>query len=152
MQAASPDRLVSAGLLAENGNRQRVLAVIEEAFEAELFRIDIETCTRCGGHLRIIAAIEESAVIAKILAHLERIAPQPPPTECSLGARRQSGPGLGQGGGGVRQRAGPGVQRPALRPTGHAGRRTDRPRTVGFRARASTPGPLREQPWHGQVV
>ena len=29
------DRLVSAGLLAENANLQRVLAVIEEAFEAK---------------------------------------------------------------------------------------------------------------------
>jgi hypothetical protein len=56
-----------------------------------VFRIDIETCARCGGRLRIIAAIEESAVIAKILAHLERIAPQSPPTECSLGARAPPG-------------------------------------------------------------
>jgi len=49
------------------------------------------------------------------------------------GARRQAGPGLWLGGHGVRPRARPGIQRPALRPTGHAGRRNDRPRTVGLR-------------------
>lgn len=128
-----------------------------------VFRNDIVTCARCGGRLRIIASIEEPQVIAKILAQLERIASQSPPTECSLGARatgavqaalnskrrgtgagrqggglgtgarRQAGPGLWLGGHGVRPRARPGIQRPALRPTGHAGRRNDRPRTVGLR-------------------
>ena len=34
-----------------------------------VFDIDIERCPHCGGALRIIAAIEELAVIAKILAH-----------------------------------------------------------------------------------
>jgi len=32
--------------------------------------IDIEDCPHCGGELKIIAAIEEPTVIAKILAHL----------------------------------------------------------------------------------
>jgi hypothetical protein len=35
-----------------------------------VFDIDIEHCPHCGGTLKIIAAIEEPAVIAKILAHL----------------------------------------------------------------------------------
>ncbi len=34
--------------------------------------IDIEACARCGGKLKVIASIEEPAVIAKILAHLQR--------------------------------------------------------------------------------
>ncbi len=39
-----------------------------------LFGIEIEGCARCGGKLKIIASIEEPAVIARILAHLEKTA------------------------------------------------------------------------------
>ena len=35
-----------------------------------VFAIDITTCPQCGGPLTILAAIEDPAVIAKILAHL----------------------------------------------------------------------------------
>ena len=35
-----------------------------------VFDIDIERCPHCGGTMKIIAAIEEPAVITKILAHL----------------------------------------------------------------------------------
>jgi hypothetical protein len=35
-----------------------------------VFDIDIERCPRCSGELKIIAAIEQPTVIAKILAHL----------------------------------------------------------------------------------
>jgi hypothetical protein len=42
------------------------------------FDIDIEHCPHCGGRLRLIAAIEEPAAIARILTHLE-LAAQPPP-------------------------------------------------------------------------
>jgi Zn-finger nucleic acid-binding protein len=49
--------------------------------------IEIDTCARCGGTLRIIASIEPPELIAKILAHLERTAPQPKQPELSLGAR-----------------------------------------------------------------
>ncbi len=35
-----------------------------------VFDIDIEHCPQCGGTLKIIAAIEDLAVITKILAHL----------------------------------------------------------------------------------
>ena len=52
-----------------------------------VFRIEIEGCTRCGGALKIIASIEEPQVIAKILSHLERTAPDQYPTELPLGAR-----------------------------------------------------------------
>jgi len=36
-----------------------------------VFNIDIETCCECGGNVRIIASIEDPAVIQKILAHLD---------------------------------------------------------------------------------
>jgi hypothetical protein len=35
-----------------------------------VFDIDIERCPHCGGSLKIIAAIEDPAVIARILTHL----------------------------------------------------------------------------------
>jgi hypothetical protein len=37
-----------------------------------VFRIDIESCERCGGKVRIIASIEDPQVIGKILSHLEQ--------------------------------------------------------------------------------
>lgn len=37
-----------------------------------VFGIDIETCPVCGGALRIIACIEDPAVIKKMLTHIER--------------------------------------------------------------------------------
>ena len=36
-----------------------------------VFGIDIETCPACGGAVRIIACIEDAAVIEKILTHLD---------------------------------------------------------------------------------
>jgi hypothetical protein len=35
-----------------------------------VFAIDIETCSDCGGTLRVIACIEDPPLIAKILAAL----------------------------------------------------------------------------------
>jgi len=43
-----------------------------------VFEIDIEHCLQCGGPLKIIAAIEDSTVIAKILSHLGLPARAPP--------------------------------------------------------------------------
>ena len=37
-----------------------------------VFNIDIETCKTCGGHVKIIACIEDPVVIKKILTHLDR--------------------------------------------------------------------------------
>jgi hypothetical protein len=37
-----------------------------------VFRIDIGQCERCGGKVRIIASVEDPAVIGRILAHLEQ--------------------------------------------------------------------------------
>jgi len=43
-----------------------------------VFDIGFEKCPHCGGTLKIIAAIENPAVIANILAHLGLSAPAPP--------------------------------------------------------------------------
>jgi len=37
-----------------------------------VFNIDIETCSKCGGAVRVIACIEDPVVIDKILAHLDK--------------------------------------------------------------------------------
>jgi hypothetical protein len=37
-----------------------------------VFAIDIETCPKCGGKLRVIACIEDPSLIAKILAQIRR--------------------------------------------------------------------------------
>lgn len=52
-----------------------------------VFGIEIEDCGRCGGRLKVIASIEEPEVIAKILAHLEKAAPDQYQPELPLGAR-----------------------------------------------------------------
>ena len=36
-----------------------------------VFKIDIETCDQCGGALKVIASIEDPAVVRWILDHLE---------------------------------------------------------------------------------
>jgi hypothetical protein len=43
-----------------------------------VFDIDLEHCPQCGGALKIIAAIEEPAVIVRILTHLGLHARAPP--------------------------------------------------------------------------
>ncbi len=45
-----------------------------------VFNIDVETCAHCGGVIKIIACIEDKAVIDKILAHLKEkdALPSPP--------------------------------------------------------------------------
>jgi len=43
-----------------------------------VFDIDIEHCPHCGGELKIIVALEEPTMIAKILAHLGMPARAPP--------------------------------------------------------------------------
>ena len=56
-----------------------------------VFGVEIESCTRCGGELKIIASIEEPQLIAKILSHLERAAPEQYQSELPLGARGPPG-------------------------------------------------------------
>ena len=40
-----------------------------------VFKLDLQSCAGCGGQVRVIACLEDPAVIGKILAHLES---QPP--------------------------------------------------------------------------
>ena len=37
-----------------------------------VFAIDVETCSECGGDVRVIASIEDPVVIRRILAHLDK--------------------------------------------------------------------------------
>jgi hypothetical protein len=53
-----------------------------------VFGIEIDSCARCGGRLAILASIEEPEIIAKILSHLERTAPERYQTEQAC--RRQA--------------------------------------------------------------
>jgi hypothetical protein len=52
-----------------------------------VFGVEIITCARCGGKLKVIASIEEPQGIARILAHLEKTAADPHQAELPLGAR-----------------------------------------------------------------
>ena len=51
-----------------------------------VFKIDIEHCPQCSGALKIIAAIEEPAVITRILTHLDLPARAPPRSPARLPA------------------------------------------------------------------
>ena len=52
-----------------------------------VFGVEIEGCVRYGGQLKIIASIEEPQLIAKMLSHLGRAAPEQYQKELPLGAR-----------------------------------------------------------------
>src|SRR5690606_26785724 len=79
---ASPDRArvvprTRAAVAGECGeasvtDRQRALALTWAQRLKRVFAIEIETCRRCGGRLRVIASIEAPTTIERILAHLSR--------------------------------------------------------------------------------
>jgi len=50
----------------------------------------IDLCARCGGKLEVIVSIEEPEVIGKILAHIQKTAPDQHQAELPLGARAPS--------------------------------------------------------------
>jgi hypothetical protein len=52
-----------------------------------VFGIEIEACARCGGGLKVIASIEDPALIARILAHLDRTCGTSEPELAPLAAR-----------------------------------------------------------------
>ena len=56
------------------------------------FRIDIETCQRCGGTLRVIASIEDPELIRLILEHLEAHQPTEPPVPPARAPPRAASP------------------------------------------------------------
>ena len=62
-----------------------------------VFRIDIESCECCGGKVRIIASVEDPAVIGKILAHLEhRLQVREVPANAAAANRPRGPPGQGE--------------------------------------------------------
>ncbi len=58
-----------------------------------VFAIDFARCRRCGGRLKVIARIEDPALIQRILAHLEQPAEHEPPRS-ALGPRVAPQPSL----------------------------------------------------------
>ena len=69
----------------KRGKRQKTNAADEPQTPAErrasmtwaqrlkrVFKIDIEVCSQCGGPVKVIASIEDPAVIQKILDHLQQ--------------------------------------------------------------------------------
>lgn len=71
----------------------RLAALVPRPRLQRVFSIDIETCPECGGKLRVIASIEEPALIRKILDHVQRREALPervargPPGERAAGSR-----------------------------------------------------------------
>jgi hypothetical protein len=51
---------------------QPIAAIDQNPDESEATAIDIETGPDCGGTLRVIACIEEPALIARILGHVQQ--------------------------------------------------------------------------------
>ncbi len=56
------------------------------------FGVEIESCTRCGGELKIIASIEEPRLMAKIQSHLESVAAEQSQSELPRVARAPPAP------------------------------------------------------------
>ncbi len=54
----------------ESANRHAAMTWAQRL--KRVFNIDITTCEECGGTVKVIASIEDPAVIKQILAHLER--------------------------------------------------------------------------------
>ena len=62
-------------------DRQRAMSWAQRL--ERVFAIDFETCRQCGGQLRVIASIEQPAVIERILEHLRHTAePVDPARPC----------------------------------------------------------------------
>ena len=46
-----------------------------------VFNIDVETCTHCGGAVKVIACVEDQEIIDKILSHLRKKGCLPLPSD-----------------------------------------------------------------------
>ena len=66
-------------------DRQRAMSWSQRL--KRVFEIDIETCQQCGGKLRVIASIEQPAVIERILEHLRHTAEPVDPAHSSHPSR-----------------------------------------------------------------
>jgi hypothetical protein len=97
---ASPDRArVVPGTRAAGANqsnecgepsasdRQRAMTWAQRL--KRVFAIDIETCRRCGGQLKVIASIEDPPVIERILAHLDGASESADPAHPRQAKRRR---------------------------------------------------------------
>jgi Putative transposase len=82
----APKPLAPAADLAKHPTPRR-MAMIWARRLKHVFGIEIDTCVRCRGALRIIASIKQPAVIARILAHLDKTAPDREPEWAPLLAR-----------------------------------------------------------------
>ena len=73
------------------------IALREVQYERHSFGLDVLACPRCGGRLRLIALIDQAAVISRILRHLglPEVVPAP---------RAARAPPLPLGGGGSSRR------------------------------------------------
>jgi hypothetical protein len=61
-----------------------------------VFRIELEQCERCGGNVRIIASIEDPAVVGRILSHLEQAGHAgSAPVDAATAHRARGPPGQG---------------------------------------------------------
>ena len=62
------------------------------------FEIDVLTCPRCGGRLRLVALIEQASVVQRILRHLGPLTevPEPRPARAPPGDSRRSRISLGR--------------------------------------------------------
>jgi len=93
---ASPDRAeVVPRTATERGevsvsDRQRAMSWAQRL--KRVFAIDIETCQRCGGRLRVIASIEQPALIEPLLDHLRHAAEPVDPAHSSHPSRLQLAP------------------------------------------------------------
>ena len=58
-----------------------------------VFNIDIASCRDCGGALKVIACIEDPAIIRKILLHLDRNTPS---QQVSMFPQSRAPPGAGR--------------------------------------------------------
>ena len=70
---------------------QRHRAMIWAQRLKRVFNIDVSICEKCGGDAKVIACIEDQAVIDKILAHLRKKGALPPPPELLPAARASPG-------------------------------------------------------------
>jgi hypothetical protein len=94
--AVTPARRGKATGITERSPAERHRAMSWAQRLKRVFRIDIEQCERCGGKVRIIASVEDPAVIGRILAHLEQTKPARGSAADLATAHRARGP-PGQG-------------------------------------------------------